>query len=62
MIKDLFQMMTFIRGIIFIKSYENRFTQIKNIEEILTDKRDSKDSHKKNRFKKILIKRKNSHR
>ena len=55
-------MMTFMCGLTFIKSYENRFTQIKNIEEILTDKRDSKDSHKKNRFKKILIKRKNSHR
>ena len=62
MIKDLFQMMTFIRGLIFIKSYENRFTEIKNIEEILTDKRHSKDSHKKKKFKKILIKRKNSHR
>ena len=62
MVKDLFQMMAFIRRLIFIKIYENRLTQIKKIEEILTDKRDSKDSHKKRRFKKILIKRKYSHR
>ena len=47
MVKDLFQMMAFIRRLIFIKIYENRLTQIKKIEEILTDKRDSKDSHKK---------------
>ena len=42
MIKELFQMMAFIRGLIFIKSYENRFTQIKKIEKILTDKKDLK--------------------
>ena len=55
-------MMAFIRGLIFIKSYENRFTQIKKIEKILTDKRDLKDSQKRKRFKKILVKRKDSHR
>ena len=43
MIKDLFQMIAFIRWFIFIKSDENRFTwKIIN----------------KKRFKKILIKRK----
>ena len=62
MIKELLQIMAFIRGFIFIKSYENRFTQIKKIEKILTDKRDLKDSQKRKRFKKILVKRKDSHR
>ena len=45
MVKDLFQMMAFICRLIFIKIYENRFTQIKTIEEILIDKGDSKDPH-----------------
>ena len=62
MIKELLQIMAFIRGFIFIKSYENRFTQIKKIEKILTGKRDLKDSQKRKRFKKILVKRKDSHR
>ena len=46
-------MMAFMHRLIFIKSYVNRFTQVKKIEEILTDKRDSKDSHKKKTFSQI---------
>ena len=51
MIKDLFKLMGFIRLLIFITSYKNRFTQmIIKKKRLLQIKKIKEDSHKKKRF------------